>query len=569
MFQKTFLINLIFKTDRLEQFNKSKPASIGEVETVRAVHGDTVLNPGWWTAGRGAWGCYRSHLQILERCYNEGVESYLVFEDDAIFRPDFDELLKQFQEELPDDWEVAYLGGQLLHTQDHPPRKLSEHVYVPYNVNRTHCFAVHQRGYQRLYSHLNAVPFAQGFHIDHHLGLLHESGSAKVYCPGRWLVGQDGGPSNISGNTNSATFYIDPEVVADPDKIWAHRRVPMVFLEASIEVARDLERRGWHCGYWKSAEGLDKGVCNAIASMDVRKGLAAWARCVAAEASSEGKTCVCLFHPTLTWELVQSLEFRFTRISAATVDQAEAALKAIEETATPATPIPIMPRNLIYHIWPRNTAVWKWNVEQLLAEINQFDGIRSIALSIDDSTDSIDDVRKAFEGVRIDNWIVSPNDPKLGEVVNFAKLLETVRGAPGWTFYAHAKGAKYDDPHQVRDWTDMMYQVCLRHPAFISSFLEQYRTAGPFLCTKEWKDSNRYNWHYSGSFFWFRNELLEDPRAFEIRQDYWGSELWPGNLVPLDQAGALFGANCGRMYNAGDVQMWRANLRGWIDRQAG
>ena len=95
MFAQTFVINLTFKTERLQRFLAAVPKSLGPVQVWPAVHGDTVIHPDWWTAGRGAWGCYRSHLQILEHCYNSGCESYLVFEDDAIFRPDFEALLAQ------------------------------------------------------------------------------------------------------------------------------------------------------------------------------------------------------------------------------------------------------------------------------------------------------------------------------------------------------------------------------------------------------------------------------------------------------------------------------------------
>ena len=215
MFGKAFVINLPFKQDRLDTFLRNAPECLGKIEVWPAIHGETVLHPDWWTAGRGAWGCYRSHLQILEHCYNSGLESYIVFEDDALFRADFEILLKQLMAELPGDWEQLYLGGQLLHEQRHPPQRFTDHLLIPFNVNRTHCFAVHQRGYEKLYRHLNAVPFQNGEHIDHHLGRLHESRGLKIYCPAKWLVGQDGGPSNISGNTNAATFWIDPEKV-DP-----------------------------------------------------------------------------------------------------------------------------------------------------------------------------------------------------------------------------------------------------------------------------------------------------------------------------------------------------------------
>ena len=330
--EKSFVINLVFKTDRLEKFQSSIPKCLRPVDVWRAIHGDTVQHPDWWTAGRGAWGCYRSHMQILEMCYNEGVESYLVFEDDAVFHENFADLFPQFVANLPDDWEMVYLGGQLLHEIAHPPKRVNDHWYVPYNVNRTHAFAVHKRGYEKLYRHLAATPFVNHEHIDHHLGRLHESGTLKIYCPAKWLVGQDAGQSNISGNINGISFWVDPERLAQPG--WMSELPKCVFLEAPEEVSTELRMRGWHQGHWRNGDQLDCGVCDAIASDDLIGGLSKWFQFVGQECVREGRKCVCLYHPLLTWDIVSSLKCAtFTRITANSVEDAEAALAAI---ATPA-----------------------------------------------------------------------------------------------------------------------------------------------------------------------------------------------------------------------------------------
>jgi hypothetical protein len=61
-----------------------------------------------------------------------------------------------------------------------------------------------------LYKFLNAVPFEQHYHIDHHLGLLHERRMLKIYCPHIWLVGQIACSSNISGKQTGSTLFDDP-----------------------------------------------------------------------------------------------------------------------------------------------------------------------------------------------------------------------------------------------------------------------------------------------------------------------------------------------------------------------
>lgn len=244
-FSKCFVINLPFKRDRLKKFLSTVPQCLGPIDVWPAVHGEVAQVPEWWSAGKPAWGCYQSHLQILEHCHRSGIESYAVFEDDAIWRCPFDDLFDEFVGALPSDWQQVYLGGQLIRSARRPPVMINANVYAPFNVHRAHAYAVHQRGYKALLKHLTEVPFQPKEHIDHHFGRLHESGTFKVYCPPKWLVGQDGGHSDISSLTNPPTFWADPERVAEIRRNWNPRSIACVVLDATDRVAQQLERRGW------------------------------------------------------------------------------------------------------------------------------------------------------------------------------------------------------------------------------------------------------------------------------------------------------------------------------------
>lgn len=565
MFSRAFVINLPFRGDRFASFKASLPASLGDVTRWDAVHGDSIAHPDWWRSGAGAWGCYRSHLQILEHCYQRGIESYIVFEDDAIFRPDFEERFTAFMAELPADWEQIYLGGQLLHVKNHPPAKVNENVFVPYNVNRTQCFAVHKRGYEKLYKHLNAMPFAHGEHIDHHLGRLHETGRLKVYCPSKWLVGQDGGSSNISGNTNGATFFDNPDALSN-GRTFAAAVIPAVFLEAPLSVAIELERRGWHRGHWQNADRLDRGVCNALGSIDVKSGLNGWYRAVRPEAVRQGSACVCLYHPNLDWACVESLDCaKFERVTASTVAEAEAQLRGVVGSIN----VPesnLLRRNLIYHIWPnQGNGTWQWNVNELLKRIHQFDGVRTVGIATSENADTVEDVKRAFSGHRIDNWIVCQNDRKLGEVVTFPHLLKTLPKDDSITFYGHAKGVKYSDPSQNRPWTQMMYDIALDDPEHVDSSLEQFACTGPFLREQpEWMPDKRAAWHYSGTFFWFKNaEVFAVPNWSDVGSWYHGVEMWIGHVLDRSKAGCLFGHDPGHLHEHAVYVAMQQRLEDW------
>jgi hypothetical protein len=206
MFEQTLCINLERRPDRWEKF-------LGKVsgldwpfnppERSLAIDGDRCGVPRWWKQGRGAWGCYRSHLNLIEKCVNEGVESILIFEDDAEFVEDFGRKTREFFESLPKGWEensMIYIGGQHLHAKQYPPIKINENVYQPYNVNRTHAFAISGRMLKTVYRHLiQTQSWWRGHHIDHHLGRLHQKRQDPIFAPREWLALQDEGPSDISG----------------------------------------------------------------------------------------------------------------------------------------------------------------------------------------------------------------------------------------------------------------------------------------------------------------------------------------------------------------------------------
>ena len=209
-FSRCDVINLDDDTDRLAEF-KARTAPdrwpFVQPERWRAVAGKRAPHPDWWRGGGGAWGCFRSHLQIIEHCLVENVPSVLILEDDAVPCDDFARRVKPFLEAVPNDWGMIYLGGQHLMAGSHPPRRVNAEVFRPYNVNRTHAFALSRDGMKAVYKHLCRQDWNAAQHIDHHLGRLHMSGSLPIYCPNEWLIGQAAGTSRISGRTTDLRFW--------------------------------------------------------------------------------------------------------------------------------------------------------------------------------------------------------------------------------------------------------------------------------------------------------------------------------------------------------------------------
>ncbi len=264
---KRYVINLDRRPDRLEAFLRGLPEGVDPPERFAARDGNTMTPPPWWSAGRGAWGCYLSHLAIIEHCLADG-QDVTIFEDDAALVPDYAERLRHYLAALPDDWEMAYLGGQLLRPYRNPPRRVNDLVYRPHNIHRTHAYMIRGTALPKIRQHLLRTDWRKGHHLDHHYGRLHESGEVKIYCPARWLAHQRPGRSNISGRDTDGFRWRDAVLFADVEQ----PQLPVVavvgqFRGGTSAVAGALHKMGLSMGaaFRKPNPGNPKGYYEAVA----------------------------------------------------------------------------------------------------------------------------------------------------------------------------------------------------------------------------------------------------------------------------------------------------------------
>lgn len=215
---KTFVINLETRPARWEAFKSDCP--LLDYERFPAIDGNLIAIPGWWEASPGAWGCLCSHFAVIVKCITEEIKSVLIFEDDCIFKDGFEDRLSDFLYDLPTDWELAFLGGQ--HKGTGKPEKISEGVYRPHNVIRTHAYALRGQGLAIIQELLLgrgrlAGQHRDGQHLDSQLGRLVESRGIKAYCPDRWFCGQRGSESDVA----RTRFLNGPAVpIERPDCWW-------------------------------------------------------------------------------------------------------------------------------------------------------------------------------------------------------------------------------------------------------------------------------------------------------------------------------------------------------------
>lgn len=206
-------------------------------------------------------------------------------------------------------------------------------------------------------------------------------------------------------------------------------------------------------------------------------------------------------------------------------------------------------RNLLYFICPmRGNGIWQRNVLQLLARLPLFNGKRIIAVAQGPELlfDPVAVVRDAFGNSRVDEWLTVPNDRTMREMAAWPALLERVESTDPAevTFTGHAKGVtKPTNPGvTTHAWAEFMYQVNLDYWPWVEEVLRTHSTAGAFLKTGVAFRGSKSGWHYSGTFYWFRNrELFGGGRDWrKMDTTWWGTESYPGLHWTATEAGCLF-----------------------------
>jgi glycosyl transferase, family 25 len=139
LFPLKVCINLDRRADRWKRIQRAFTAhGIEPVQRFSAIDGHYVELPHSWFHTAGAYGCLLSHVRVVREARDAGASSVLIFEDDAVFDPQFKERFATFVQELPEDWDMLFFGA--LHKDE--PVKVSEHIARITKANSTFAYAI-------------------------------------------------------------------------------------------------------------------------------------------------------------------------------------------------------------------------------------------------------------------------------------------------------------------------------------------------------------------------------------------------------------------------------------------
>ena len=221
-FEKVVVISLRRRLDRYRKFIdrfKLLKWPFPQPELFEAIDGHKLPMPDDWHFGQGAYGCMQSHRHILENCLINNINSILVLEDDALFCDNFIRRFNYFAKHLPNDWDQIMLGGQHIKQ----PKIINDEIVKCMNTQRTHAYGIRGNMIKELYR----IWCSSVGHCDHVMGAVQKN--FNVYAPKNFLIGQDGGMSDISCAENETKYWngcykYKPMIVVHDKEVMNHIR---------------------------------------------------------------------------------------------------------------------------------------------------------------------------------------------------------------------------------------------------------------------------------------------------------------------------------------------------------
>lgn len=166
-FSKIYCINLDKRTDRWQQsLNEFGKVGIS-VERFSAIEGDNRPHA-----------FNKSQHAVLSKALADGCERFLILEDDVEFK-DWKHLGIALNQ-LPDDWDILFLGGNLIGCggmEFRPPLKHSSHLFRLQDIWQTHAVAYSRRAAEWI---VNNFPFHKDEYAKEGLTIYDEW--LRVHC---------------------------------------------------------------------------------------------------------------------------------------------------------------------------------------------------------------------------------------------------------------------------------------------------------------------------------------------------------------------------------------------------
>ena len=139
VFPHKICINLDRRPERWNDMRgKFDRCGIHDVQRFAAVDGQRAVIPANWLDSPGAYGCLRSHLEVVQEARKLGWPSVLIFEDDAAIDPGLQENFRSYFPQVPSNWDMLHFGANHMSA----PVEVAKNVVRITSANSTFAYAL-------------------------------------------------------------------------------------------------------------------------------------------------------------------------------------------------------------------------------------------------------------------------------------------------------------------------------------------------------------------------------------------------------------------------------------------
>lgn len=197
---RVYVINVDTEVTRLQNFEKTYPKCLPEYTVWKAKTGKDVEKPDWWKSSANRWSLVQNFIDILSTDTDEDI---LIFEDDCTFTEGFEEEYNAFLNEVPEDWDMLYLGA--YHVA--PPIQVSPNVLRLRDSICGHAIIYRNRIKQELIKYYQEPKWGCRHMPDQRRAQVVASGKFKAYSPLINICGQSASYSILAGSERKARWY--------------------------------------------------------------------------------------------------------------------------------------------------------------------------------------------------------------------------------------------------------------------------------------------------------------------------------------------------------------------------
>lgn len=219
---KVYLINMDQDTKKLEDVKKEckkfninferfsgiNPLKLSEEELEKYVTKNCKN-----MCSNGLIGCGISHIKIYEKALENYYKNILILEDDVYFTNDLYEILDNVMKNLPEDYDILYLGcsglckkkelydldySLIFHLFSKNKKQINnEYIHIPKFALSTHAMIISNKGCRKLLNVIGKINTHIDFIIASKSNQLNIYGTNKILAKQKWFTSHN---SNISSN---------------------------------------------------------------------------------------------------------------------------------------------------------------------------------------------------------------------------------------------------------------------------------------------------------------------------------------------------------------------------------